>query len=185
MKKINARVILVTLLAAIASAQVFSQSEDRIEKRTRLTYDWNPSFVSNTEITGGPGISLTDAPYALFYFGITSTAGYQFTRNIKAGGGTGLLFHNDGTFIPLFLDARFSLNANEFVPFFSAAGGFTFNLADPDNRTWLFINPSLGVRWVVAERRSASFSVGMMTMSGNLNRNSFINFKLGLELKGK
>ena len=186
MRQAKTRLILITILAAtVASGQLFSQAEDSMEKRTRLSYDWTPSFVSNTEITGGPGIRLTDAPYALYYFGVTSTAGYQFTRNIKAGGGTGLLFHNDGTFMPLFLDARFSLYANEFVPFLSAAGGFTFNLADSDNRTWLFINPSLGVRWVAAERRSVSFSVGMMTMSGNLNRNSFINFKLGLEMKGK
>lgn len=161
------------------------QTENTINLSDRLNYDRSSGFISITELTGGPGISLTDASFAKYYFGITSVAGYQFTRNLMAGGGTGLHFHNDGTFLPLFIDARFSLNAKDFVPFFGAAGGVSINLSDPDSRTWIFINPSIGIRWVVADRRSVSFSAGLMTMSGKLNRNSFINFKLGLGIKGR
>ncbi len=173
------------LLAVLPLTALSGQTDDLIVFSGRLNYDRAPGFVSITEITGGPGIKLTDAPYARNYFGITSVAGYQFTRNFKAGGGTGLHFHNDGTFLPLFLDARFSLNANDFVPFLGAAGGVAFNLSDADDRTWIFLNPSLGVRWVAAEKMSVSFSAGLMTMSGEVNRNSFINFKLGIELKGR
>mgnify|MGYP006898385382 CR=1 FL=1 len=177
--------LFVCLLVVMPLMTVAGQTENIISLSDRMNYDRTPGFISITELTGGLGMSLTDVPYARYYSGITSMAGYQFTRNLMAGGGTGLHFHNDGTFLPLFLDARFSLNGNDFVPFFGATGGVAINLADPDNRTWLFINPSLGVRWVVAERRSVSFSIGMMTISGNLNRNSFLNFKLGLNLKGE
>ncbi|MBE0676113.1 MAG: hypothetical protein IH591_15765 [Bacteroidales bacterium] len=177
--------LFVCLLAVMSFMTVTGQTEDIIAQSDKLNYDRLPGFISITELSGGPGISLTDAPYAKYYFGITTIAGYQFTRNLTAGGGTGLHFHNDGTFLPLFLDARFSLNANDFVPYFGAAGGVAFNLSDPDSRTWIFINPSIGIRWVAADRRSVSFSAGLMTMSGKVNRNSFINFKLGLGIKGK
>ncbi len=183
MKNLSAKIAMMMLPAFLTGAQLFSQSGETIERSTRIAYDRQPSFIVITEVTGGPGISLTDAPYAKYYAGFTSMAGYQFTGNIKVGAGSGLHFHNDGTFLPLFLDARFSLNAGYFVPYLSAAGGLTFNLSDPDNRTWLFINPSLGVRWVAADNKSLSFSAGLMTMSGSINRNSFINFRLGLELK--
>ncbi len=177
--------LFVFLMAVMPFMTATGQTENIINLSDKLNYDRLPGFISITELTGGPGMSLTDAPYAKYYFGITSIAGYQFTRNLMAGGGTGLHFHNDGTFLPLFLDARFSLNANDFVPFFGAAGGVTINLSDPDSRTWIFINPSIGIRWVAADRRSVSFSAGLMTMSGELNRNSFINFKLGLGIKGR
>jgi len=173
------------LLAVMPFMTAAGQTTDNISLSDKLNYDRLPGFISITELSGGPGIRLTDAPYARYYFGITSVAGYQFTRNLTAGGGTGLHFHNEGTLLPLFLDARFSLNANDFVPYFGAAGGVAFNLSDPESRTWIFINPSIGIRWVAADRRSVSFSAGLMTMSGEVNRNSFINFKLGLGIKGR
>jgi hypothetical protein len=177
--------LLVCLLAAMPFMTVTGQTETSITLSDKLNYDRSPGFISITELTGGAGIRLTDAPYANYYFGITSVAGYQFTRNLMAGGGMGLHFHNDGTFLPLFLDVRLSLNANDFVPFIGGTGGVAINLSEPDNRTWLFINPSIGIRWVAGDRRSVSFSAGLMTMSGEVNRNSFINFKLGLGIKGK
>jgi hypothetical protein len=177
--------LFVCLLAVMPFLSTNGQTETVITMSDKLNYDRLPGFISITELTGGPGIRLTDAPYAKYYFGITSLAGYQFTRNLMAGGGTGLHFHNDGTFLPLFLDVCLSLNANDFVPFFDARGGVAINLSDPDNRTWLFINPSIGIRWVAADRRSVSFSAGLMTLSGEENRNSFLNFKLGLGIKGK
>ena len=177
--------LVVCLLSAIPFIAAEGQTDNIIGLSDKLKYDQAPGFISITELTGGTGMSLTDVPYARYYFGITSVAGYQFTRNLIAGGGTGIHFHNNGTFIPLFFDARFSLNANDFVPFFGATGGVSVNLTDPYNRTWIFINPSIGIRWVAADRRSVSFSAGLMTMSGEVSRNSFINFKLGIGIKGR
>lgn len=177
--------LVVCLLSAIPFIAAEGQTENVIGLSDKLKYDQSAGFISITEITGGTGMSLTDVPYARYYFGITSVAGYQFTRNLIAGGGTGLHFHNNGTFLPLFLDARFSLNARDIVPFFGATGGVSVNLSDSDSRTWIFINPSIGVRWVVADRRSVSLSAGLMTMSGEVNRNSFINIKLGIGIKGR
>lgn len=185
MKYHFARAVVMVFIAGLSSSSLFSQDDSRIDLSTRIAYDRKPAFVFITEIAGGTGISLTDVPYAKYFYGINASAGYQFTENIKAGMGTGFHIHNEGIFLPLYLDTRFSLDANEFVPYFGAAGGLTFNLSDPGNRVWLYINPSLGVRWVAADRRSFSFSAGLMTMSGSISRNSFITFRLGIELKGK
>jgi hypothetical protein len=177
--------LIICLLMVSPFLTASGQADNIIMLSDKMKYDQTPGFISITEMTGGVGMSLTDAPYAMNYFGVTSIASYQFTRNIMAGGGTGLHFHNDGTFLPLFLDARFSLNANDFVPFLGAVGGVSFNLSDPESRTWIFINPSIGIRWVAADRRSFSLSAGLMTMSGKVNRNSFINFRLGVGIKGR
>ena len=51
--------------------------------------------------------------------------------------------------------------------------------------TRVFINPSVGIRYVMANRKALSFSTGLMVTTGGANaRKSFINFRLGLQLKG-
>ena len=123
-------------------------------------------FISITELIGGPGLNLTYDPYSKYYYGITTIAGYQFTRNIKAGAGLGVQLHDEGTLFPVFIDARYSFSAQKFVPFIAAAGGVTLGFQDQKFTPWIFINPSIGIKWVVANKTGLSFSGGLMTMSG-------------------
>jgi hypothetical protein len=175
---------LTLLLLIVFISTAAGQPDDKVAKTPKLNYDWRPGFISITEITGGPGINLTYSPYSKYYYGITTVAGYQFTRNIKAGIGAGVHIHNDGSLFPLYIDARYSFSAQELVPFIAAAGGLALNFSEINN-TWVFINPSVGIKWVAANKVGISFSGGIMTMSGEQNRNSYVSFKLGLELKGK
>ncbi len=179
------RTKLAFLLLAILSATAVAQPKDRTAGTAALDYDWRPGFISITEFTGGPGIGATAVPYARYYFGINTMAGYQFTRNIKAGIGIGAHRHNEETMYPLYADARFSLNAREFVPFFSAAGGVALNFSDPENKVWMYINPTAGVKWVAATRTGISLAAGIMSMSGGGSRHSFVSFRLGVEFKFK
>lgn len=176
---------LTILLLLIPFLSLLSQPNDRVAKTPKLNYDWRLGFVSITELTYATGLSATNIPLSKYYYGITTVAGYQFTRNIKAGVGIGVHKHNDGTLFPLYIDARYSFSAQAVVPFIAAAGGVAINPNDPVDRTWLFINPSVGVKYVAANRVGVSFSVGMLAMSGDSNRNTFLNFKLGFEFKGK
>ncbi len=162
-----------------------AQPTERIARTPRVNYDWRPGFVSITELTYAPGIGLTNDGISSYYYGITTVAGYQFTRNIKTGAGVGVHFHEQGTLFPLFLDIRLNTNAQEFVPFISGGGGIMLDFSDLEN-TRVFINPSLGIKYVVANRKAVSFSTGLMVTTGGANaRKSFINFKLGVELKGR
>ncbi len=172
---------LLLLLTCIIGAN--AQPDQRIAKTPKVNYDWQPGYVNITEIVGGPGLSATTFPYSKYYFGITTVNGYQFTRNIKAGIGVGIHMHNEATLFPAYIDARYSFSAQEWIPFFAAAGGLSLNFNDLTNGTWLFINPSAGVRYVAANRISFTFSAGLMTMAGEGQRHSFLSLKAGIELK--
>ena len=179
------RTKLTLLLLAVSLGTMLAQPSNRIARSPKVTYDWQPGFVSITEVTGAFGLGITSDALSKYYYGVTTIAGYQFSRNIKAGIGAGVHFHNEGTLFPLFLDARYNLNAQELVPFISAAGGIALDFDVLDN-TRVFINPSVGVRYVAAKRTCLVFSTGLMVTTGGPDaRISFLNFKLGVELKGK
>lgn len=173
------------LLLLISITGVYSQPNQRIARSPKVTYDWLPGFVSITELTVAPGLGLTSDALSKYYYGITTVAGYQFSRNIKAGLGAGVHFHNEGTLFPLFLDARYNLNSQELIPYISAAGGVALDVNVIED-TRVFINPSVGVRYVAARRTCLVFSTGLMITTGGPNaRKSFVNFRLGAELKTK
>jgi hypothetical protein len=174
--------LFLTIFLSTATGQPDNQN---VAKSPALFVDWRPGFISTTEVIGGPGLNLTTDTYSKYYYGVTTIAGYQFTRNIKAGVGLGVQIHNDGVLFPLFIDARYSFSAQKFVPFIAAAGGLTLGFKDQAFTPWIFISPSLGIKWVVANKTGLSFSGGVMTMSGGAGRNSFASFKFGIEFKGK
>lgn len=169
------------LLSVITGA--YAQPDQKVARSPKVSYDWRPGFISITELTGAIGLADTESELSRYYYGITTVAGYQFTRNMKAGAGAGVHFHNDGNLFPLFLDMRYSFNASELVPFFAGAGGIMLDFSELDD-TRVFINPSVGVRYVAASRRAVTFSTGLMvTTGGPQARKSFINFRLGFEMK--
>jgi hypothetical protein len=178
---------ILTLFLIIAS--ITTLDGQALARSPKLNYDWRPGFVSITELNGANGLMSTSAKYSQSYYGITTAAGYQFTRNLKALLGAGIQVHNGGSLFPVFLDARYSFNAQEFVPFIAATGGIALNFndtePDPLYHQYIFINPGIGLKYVAANRTAVSLSTGLMIMSATESRNSFINFKLGIELKGK
>ncbi len=177
------RLTLLLLLISIMGA--YSQPDQRIAKSPKVNYDWRPGFVSITELTGAPGLGLINDGLSKYYYGLTTVAGYQFTRNIKTGVGAGVHFHEEATLFPLFLDIRYSFNSQEFVPFLSGAGGIMLDFTELED-TRVFINPSAGIKYVMANRRALSFSTGLMVTTGGPDaRKSFVNFRLGLEFKGR
>jgi hypothetical protein len=179
------KIRLFLLLLVVPSVVAVSQPNQRLARTPKVTYDWQPGFVSITELTGAIGLSATVSDLSRYYYGITTVAGYQFTRNVKAGLGAGVHVHNEGMLFPLYLDARYSLSAQDVMPFFAAAGGIAIDTEMLDN-TRIFINPSVGVRYVAAKKTGITFSTGLMVTTGGPNaRKSFVNFKLGLELKVK
>jgi len=179
--KTRLSVLLLFVVVAAASGQTYQG----IARTPKINYDWQIGFVSITELTGAIGLGLTEDDLSGYYYGITTVAGYQFARNIKVGGGAGLHIHQSGTLAPLFLDIRYSFNSHELVPYLAGDGGIMLDFANLEN-TRVFINPSAGLKYLIANRAGVSFSTGLMVSTGGPNaRKSFINFKLGLELKGK
>lgn len=180
MMKTRLTVILFLTIILTAGAQ----NQDKVASTPALNYDWKPGLVIITEATGGLGLGNTETDYSRAYAGFNGVASYQFSRNIMAGGGLGLQFHNGGMLMPLFFDTRLSLSAQELVPFIGASAGLALDFANIVNDTRVFINPSIGIRYVAARKTGVTFSTGMMILTaGPYQRTSFINFKLGLQLK--
>ncbi|MDF1560989.1 MAG: hypothetical protein P1P83_12415 [Bacteroidales bacterium] len=179
------RTKLTLVLLAISMTTLLAQPDQRIAKTPKVNYDWRPGYVYITELTGAIGLGDTESELSKYYYGITALAGYQFSRNIKVGAGVGVHSHEEGALFPIFIDMRLSLNAQDVVPFLAGAGGIMLDFTNL-NDTRIFINPSVGIKYVAANRTGVSFSTGLMvTTGGPQARKSFINFKLGLELKGK
>jgi len=179
------RIKLTLIFLIISMSHMLAQSGERIAKTPKVNYDWRPGFVSITEVTGAIGLADTGSDLSKYYYGITTVAGYQFTRNLKLGAGVGVQFHNGGTLFPVYVDMRLNLNSQAVVPFISGAGGIMADPAELED-TRVFLNPLAGVRFVVANRTAVAFSTGLMVTTGGPDeRKSYINFKLGVELKGK
>ena len=176
---------ILALLPFIFAGGLYSQPSNRIAGTAKVGYDWQPGFVSITELAGGAGLGDIESVYSKYYYGIVSQAAWQFSRNIKAGAGAGIQLHNGGPLFPVFLDLRINLNSRELVPYLSGSGGIMVDVSDLD-ATRLFINPSLGLRYVAANRKAVTFSTGVLVSTGGpLLRKSFLNFRLGMELKAR
>lgn len=176
--------LLTTILLALTLTSAFGQLNDRVGRTPAITNDWREGIINITEFNAGLGLGIITVPYSRNYFGITNVTGYQFSRNAKAGVGIGFQVHNGGTLIPLYVDGRFSANSQEVVPFLALAGGLAISPDNMNTQTRVFINPSVGVRYVNVPKVVFTFSVGLMTQAGGgESRSSFICFKLGTEFK--
>ncbi len=180
------RTLLTFFLLLTAIGTTLSQPRTKVAAKPALGHDWREGYVNITELTGALGLGNTEVPYSKNYFGITTVNGYQFSRNIKAGIGIGVHKYNGGTLFPLYFDGRYSFSAQQWVPFFAAAAGWALSIDDLNGQSRLFINPSVGVRFVSIPKVAFTFSTGLMMQSGGgESRSSFINFKLGVDFKGK
>ena len=140
-------------------------------------------YANITELTYGIGLLETDSPYAKYLAGLTTVNGYQINRFFITGAGIGLMFYNDGFLVPLYLGGRFSYPAiNTKISWYvNADAGTLLNFEDFNNGTRLFINPLIGVRYTMKSTIAANFGIGIFTQMGpGVNRDSFLNFKLGV-----
>ncbi len=158
---------------------------NKIASRPAVRYDWRPGMVNTPELSYGFGLSETSVAYSHHYFGITNITGYQFSRNAKIGIGYGVQPHNEGLLLPIFVDARVSPSSGVAAPFLAASGGVAMSPGSFSSESRIFFAASGGVRYVVAKKRSVSFSIGLLSQAGGVEgRSSFFQLKAGVEFKG-
>lgn len=142
-----------------------------------------PGYYTVNEVTYGFGLGDTNVDYAKYVAGFTTVHGYQINRYFLAGAGTGAFFYNGGFNMPLFLSGRFSYPVidRQIVPYVNAEGGFLFNFDDFNGGTRIFVNPVLGARYTLSQTFAINLGVGpFIQMGPGTNRDTFINFKLGV-----
>ena len=170
--------VFVGMIAVTASAQLARGN------RPFSTLNSTEGYITINEFNYGYGLGGHTTPYSTRFFGFTSVHGYQVNANFMLGGGTGLLFYQDGLMIPLFADFRLRFPITEFAPYISASGGMLLCPADFNAGTRMFINPAAGVRYSMSRNLGITMSGGLwIQMGANISRASFVNAKLGVVYK--
>ena len=140
-------------------------------------------FYNLTELSSGIGLSEIDIPYSGGFGGITTVNGYSINKTLKAGVGTGILFYNGGTVLPLYLDGRVYLGSGRLRPYLSGAGGALFRVGGEEASTRLFANPGIGLQIPMGIRSSLSLTAGLKSqLDQDKLRDSFATLKVGMML---
>lgn len=138
------------------------------------------------EISYGVGLGVRSVPLSKYYINISNYTAYEFNRNIIAGVNYGLQFHNGGTFIPLGIDGRISRPVDDFAVVFAMSSGIALSTVNLINKSKIYINPSMGIRYPISDSEALFLSVGLrINGRGDKDRSSFISLKSGIELKGR
>ena len=174
MKHLIFVLIIFTLTISIVSAQDLVNPDNPPLKLSETR-----GYITINEFTTGFGFRDISPPYAKSFVGITTIHGYQVNKNFVLGGGTGALFYNSGTLIPLFLDFRFSFHTGTFTPYLFGDGGMLFNT---NSILKLLINPGAGIRYAISRNVALNLGAGVWVQTDE-TRDSFVNFKLGVVYK--
>ena len=174
-------------------AQTVKQQEDKIitdsiaeaTKPEPPVFVKKSGFISITEIGGGFGLGDVSTDYSRSLFSLNTIAAFRVNDHFLTGLGTGVHAYNGGSFIPLYIDMRYSFKQAMFTPFITADGGVLFNLED-FNSSGLFLNPAFGLEKRLNERLSLHLSTGILVKEPpDWLKASFINFKVGVSFRGK
>ena len=147
-----------------------------------------PGIVSINEVIYGDGLGESGGLYSSYFWGFTSILGYSVNQNFTFGAGTGALFYNEGYLIPLFADLRYTLNYKKINPYFFADAGFLFFPENPAATTKLFMNPGIGIRYILSYKVAATASFGGFVQEGGSegdDRDTFLTYKIGIIIKPK
>lgn len=171
------------ICSSYVSAQRSSfNSWDRTIFRTKPPF--SQRLYNLTEINFGYGAHYLDQPYEIRQAGISTLAGYRFSRLISVGVGAGLETYNGGTLMPLYIEGRIYLNKvseSSIKPFFTAASGYLFNMNGVETDINVFANPGAGLLIPMTYHASVSLSLGVFTQWAiDVQRYTFINAKIGL-----
>lgn len=158
-------------------------------------YVADPGFVNITELTGAiglrrdttGGIGLGDqAVNSKYYFGATNIFGYQIDRHFATGIGAGFYRYDNSSLVPLYLEITYIAYLKHIHPFFSADGGYMFDLAHFFDGSEIFINPGIGISKAFSPYLEGSLGAGLtVQMSSSMGGRSFLNFKIRFSFRTK
>ena len=140
---------IITLFLLVISNSTFGQKKRGFINITELNYS-NGIVCNNDEIS----------------FGLRTTNGYQFNKNISLGISTGVDFYRETSFIPISFDFRGSFLNGKTTPVFNANIGYSFAL-DGDAyygmiklKGGLMLNPQIGIKTYISKKVAYLFNLG-------------------------
>ena len=179
-RKIVAICVLILFLSNLADAQ----------RRRPITLNTGSGYITINELTGGYGLAGTSSDFADYFYGFTTTHGYQWTmrglgvnQSMSGAMGAGLLIYESGKLFPLFGDLRFTINRTRVSPYFMARGGILISTEDFDKLTQLFINAGAGINIKLAGNTALNIGPGLLVQAGGGARESFLTVNAGIWFK--
>jgi len=159
-------------------------------RRRSITTNPNSGYANFNEGIAGYGLGTTTLPNSKYYYGGTTTHGYQLNiygfnvnRSFFAGMGSGAVFYEGNLMIPLYLDLRYFWNSKIISPYVMGEGGFLFNPDDVDKRTLLIINGGGGIQFNISDNFSVNIGSGLGIQMGVDGRRSFVFGRVGFGFK--
>lgn len=140
-------------------------------------------YVNITELSGGPGLSVTDVPYSGHYFGLTTVNGYQINKYLLAGAGLGIHLYNEGWLLPVYASGRFTypVPGSKISPYVNGDAGILISFGNSGDENRIFFNPVAGARYTIGPTLAADLGVGILSQKlAKSSRDSFLNFKAGI-----
>ncbi len=163
---------------------VVSAQQRVVPNKPFSTLRTTPGFVTINELTGGLGLAGKTQPYSKYFYGFASVNGYQVNNDFFVGLGLGISNYDAGILVPLFLDFRYAFFTGQLSPYLYADGGLRLKLSN-FNETKLFINPGIGARYALERNLAVDISAGFIVHANGINRESFVDLKLGVIYKFK
>jgi len=154
-------------------------------------FDPKPGYININEVTAGFGLGSTEVANSRFFYGFTTTHGYEFiirpfgiNSGLSMGAGGGMQFYDDAAYFPVFGDMRYFVRLKTVSPFVSGSSGI---LVNPDNlrdQSMLFLNCGTGTMIKLSNNLNLSLGAGLfMQFSRTETRDTFLNFKAGVSFK--
>ncbi len=141
--------------------------------------DYTPGYITITEFDGGFNTHHPGLVGFKSFYGFTTVHGYQFDKNVMAGGGAGAWFYPGGTIIPVYLHLHYNFIIRPFTPYSIMEAGVLFDSKSSAN---LFINPGIGVMYALGQKVGINLGACLLLRSGQ-STDSFVNVRLGLTFK--
>ena len=97
------------------------------QRRRPITLNTGSGYITINELTGGYGLAGTSSDFADYFYGFTTTHGYQWTmrglgvnQSMNGAMGAGIMIYESGKLFPFFGDIRFTINRTRVSPYFMA-----------------------------------------------------------------
>jgi hypothetical protein len=175
-------ILVLTMLIFISSRSISAQS-----------YRYQAKGIYNlSELHIGYGLQGDVEPNKIGFAGLSTMAGYTFTRSLAAGVGAGFIAYNGSNAVPVFLEGgyyfgNFGIGKMRF--FVKADAGLLIRVNGDISPTRYYGNPAAGLLIPVASHKEISVSLGVFTQWDPDNTDNtqnqltnFINAKVGLRI---
>ncbi|HQB36057.1 MAG TPA: hypothetical protein PLI41_00795 [Bacteroidales bacterium] len=160
------------------------------QRRRPITLNTGSGYITINELTGGYGLAGTSSDFADYFYGFTTTHGYQWTmrglgvnQSMSGAMGAGIMIYESGKLFPFFGDIRFTINRTRVSPYFMARGGILINTENFDKLTQLFINAGAGINVKLTGNVALNIAPGLLVQAGGGSRESFLTANAGIWFK--